>query len=264
MGPFRRAFDWLFWRLSHLLTPGIVNAQHRYIETLEQSVGADTVWLDLGCGHQLVPEWFKNASFRERAIVARAKRVVGVDLDLPAMARHRTIEERAMGRVESLPFADNTFDLVTANMVMEHLEDPANALTELRRVLKPGGRLIFHTPNFNNPAIRLANGVSQGLKHKLVKFFENREEDDVFPTHYRLNRRPQIKAFAEEVGLEVAQIAMVESSPVTVMLGPLVAVEMLFIRATRTQRLAVLRSNMIATLTKPTGDAAASRLGHAA
>lgn len=41
-----------------------------------------------------------------------------------------------------LPFRDDTFDGVTASLVLHYLEDWGPALAELRRVLKPGGRLI--------------------------------------------------------------------------------------------------------------------------
>ncbi|HMR04160.1 MAG TPA: class I SAM-dependent methyltransferase [Polyangiaceae bacterium] len=46
-----------------------------------------------------------------------------------------------------LPFEDARFDLIWSSEVIEHLEDPAAALSELRRVTKPGGELILTTPN---------------------------------------------------------------------------------------------------------------------
>lgn len=46
----------------------------------------------------------------------------------------------------AIPYADQTFDFVLANHVLEHVADDAGALAELRRVLKPGGRAILQTP----------------------------------------------------------------------------------------------------------------------
>ena len=46
-----------------------------------------------------------------------------------------------------LPFADASFDLVWCSEVIEHLEQPAASLAELRRVTKPGGELVLTTPN---------------------------------------------------------------------------------------------------------------------
>jgi SAM-dependent methyltransferase len=48
---------------------------------------------------------------------------------------------------QRLPFDDHSFDLIWCSEVIEHLEDPAFALAELRRVTKPGGLLVLTTPN---------------------------------------------------------------------------------------------------------------------
>lgn len=49
---------------------------------------------------------------------------------------------------EALPFPDNTFDLVTMNQVLEHVQDIQRVLEEALRVLKPNGVLLFSTPNY--------------------------------------------------------------------------------------------------------------------
>jgi 2-polyprenyl-3-methyl-5-hydroxy-6-metoxy-1,4-benzoquinol methylase len=48
---------------------------------------------------------------------------------------------------QRLPFGDGEFDLIWCSEVIEHLQDPAFALSELRRVTKPGGLLVLTTPN---------------------------------------------------------------------------------------------------------------------
>ncbi|MFC1762297.1 class I SAM-dependent methyltransferase [Planctomycetota bacterium] len=55
---------------------------------------------------------------------------------------------RALG--ECLPFRDETFDLVCALDVMEHVLEPMKVLREVERVLKPGGLFIFNSPNQYN------------------------------------------------------------------------------------------------------------------
>jgi len=55
--------------------------------------------------------------------------------------------EYGMGAAERLPFADATFDLVTCQTVLMHIADVAVALTEMVRVLAPGGLLLAAEPN---------------------------------------------------------------------------------------------------------------------
>lgn len=56
---------------------------------------------------------------------------------------------------EPLPYADHTFDVVTATEVIEHLEDFRRVVREIYRVLKPGGVCILSTPNILNLNSRL-------------------------------------------------------------------------------------------------------------
>jgi SAM-dependent methyltransferase len=54
------------------------------------------------------------------------------------------------GDAQSLPFADAVFDLVVSCETVEHLPDPASAISEMHRVTRPGGRLLLTTPNYFN------------------------------------------------------------------------------------------------------------------
>jgi len=51
--------------------------------------------------------------------------------------------------IHQLPFADNTFDAVLCNHVLEHVADDIKALQEIKRVLKPGGWAILQVPFFS-------------------------------------------------------------------------------------------------------------------
>jgi len=68
----------------------------------------------------------------------------------------RTRIEPVLGRAESLPFADATFDAVTFTYLLRYVDDPAATVRELARVLRPGGVLAsleFHAPD--DPVLRL-------------------------------------------------------------------------------------------------------------
>ena len=174
-----------------------------------------------------------------------------MDRDHASLASNRAVPHRIEADTDRLPFIDGSFDLITANMVIEHLADPAAALREVQRVLKPGGVFLCHTPNLLNPMTLIALPLSQPVKNLIIRFLEGRPHEDVFPTRYRLNRPKTIRRVAEQTGLVVDELSLIESSPETLMLGPLVVFEMLFIRLTRLSALRGLRSNIIAAMRKP-------------
>jgi SAM-dependent methyltransferase len=93
--------------------------------------------LDAGCGSGPL-----LAALRDRGAI-----VTGIDKSagMLALARRRLgdgadLQVAELGR--PLPFPDGTFEDVTASLVLHYLQDWGPALAELRRVLKPGGRLI--------------------------------------------------------------------------------------------------------------------------
>ena len=99
---------------------------------------ADKSVLDYGCGHGMhaVP------------IAHFGGRVTGVDLSEESLkiARGRAEKEGldneikfVAGDCEALPFADNTFDAITVGFGVRNFEDLKKGLTEMKRVLKPGG-----------------------------------------------------------------------------------------------------------------------------
>lgn len=93
--------------------------------------------LDAGCGSGAL-----CAALRDRGAV-----VTGIDASagMLALARRRLGEDVDLHVVDlndRLPFADAAFDDVVASLVLHYLEDWGPTLGELRRVLRPGGRLI--------------------------------------------------------------------------------------------------------------------------
>src|SRR5918993_5127667 len=74
----------------------------------------------------------------------------GVDVSEDALAfcRERGLDKVKLGAGEELPYDDATFDLVTAFDVVEHMDDDLAGLSEMRRVLRPGGRVLLFVPAF--------------------------------------------------------------------------------------------------------------------
>lgn len=76
----------------------------------------------------------------------RDAKIIGID---PSLAGDRNEKNISLSRIDAtkMPFADESFDLVYSYHVLEHIPDYNAALSEMQRVLKPGGHLLLGTPN---------------------------------------------------------------------------------------------------------------------
>lgn len=95
--------------------------------------------LDVGCG--------TGANIQMLSQFGTAE---GVDVSTEALefCRVRGITKVKQGAAESLPYEDASFDLVTGLDVVEHLDDDVLGLSEMRRVLRPGGHALLFVPAF--------------------------------------------------------------------------------------------------------------------
>jgi SAM-dependent methyltransferase len=145
--------------------------------------------LDVGCGTGA------NAG----VLASGGRLVAGVDVAALPLALGRTDTHTARLRADgrALPFADQVFDLVCALDVLEHLDDDAAAVRELRRVLRPGGVLVVFVP-----ALRLLWGM----------------QDEV-SQHRRRYGRAQLRALVSGAGLRIERLTFFN----TLLLPPILA-----------------------------------------
>lgn len=102
----------------------------------------------------------------------------------PAMLRrlqqkareHAPLAEVVRAPAEDLPFEDSSFDTVVSTLVLCGVDDQARALAEARRVLRPGGRLLFleHVRS-DDPAVARFQDRINWLNHLLVDCDCNRQ-----------------------------------------------------------------------------------------
>jgi ubiquinone/menaquinone biosynthesis C-methylase UbiE len=92
--------------------------------------------------------------------------------------------------VRRMPFADNSFDVVTAMDIIEHIDDDKAAASEINRVLKPGGRLFVTVPAF--PSLW--------------------SEHDEALHHYRRYTAPHLKDLFQRVGFAVPKLSYTVTS----------------------------------------------------
>jgi len=117
-----------------------------------------------------------------------SKHAVGVD---PLAADYATLFPKWQRRVptvsalgEQLPFADRTFDVVLCDNVVDHAESPAGIVSELARILAPGG-LLYFTVNVHHPIYAFASHLhgawnALGLHYEIGPFADH-------TTHLRLS-----------------------------------------------------------------------------
>jgi len=237
-----------YWKVQKIVAPSLKYSQAIYEDILTSVSHDRSKWLDLGCGHRLLPPWRLE---QERLLADAPDLIVGLDYDDPSLRKHGSIPNLVRGDASMLPFPEESFDLVTSNMMFEHLAEPEKELREIFRILKPGGVLLFHTPNANSYGVMLARATPQALKSKVIWLLQHRKEEDVFPTHYRMNTEKTIRGLAGRVGFRVTQLRLIVSSAQLVMIPPLVIAELFLIRFLMTRPGRRWRTNIIGVFTKP-------------
>jgi SAM-dependent methyltransferase len=114
--------------------------QMRVSKIGSQIDGPVGVIADLGCGH--------SAPLLRRLLGSGAMaRAIGVDLEPAADSPDDRLELLRANLNAKLPIRDASVDVALSLAVLEHLTEPALHLREIRRILKPGGRLLLTTPS---------------------------------------------------------------------------------------------------------------------
>lgn len=111
--------------------------------------------------------------------------VTGIDVEDSQFTKTREQADRESLNVDfrkasvyQLPFQDEYFDAVFSHALLEHLSDPGDALTELRRVLKPGGLIGLRAGDMGGILI---DSESEGPAQGLATYFANRQKDSGDP-----------------------------------------------------------------------------------
>lgn len=102
--------------------------------------------LDIGCGDGVYTVRLADGFNRVDAIDIQVDRLALFADRLEGNSADSRINVSEMSATK-LDYPDSTFDLVTCIEVLEHIEELDHALEEIQRVLKPGGRFAFTTPN---------------------------------------------------------------------------------------------------------------------
>lgn len=159
-----------------------------FYERVRAIVGHEPNVVDFGAGRG---EWLEDSSPRRKALRDLrdiAGRIVGLDVD-PAVKTNPTLDEpHVIDGLGPLPVEDGWADLVLAEWVLEHLDDPAWFAAECARITRPGGWVCGRTPNRSGYIAWAGRAVPNRLHVSALRRLQpDRKAEDVFPTRYRLN-----------------------------------------------------------------------------
>jgi SAM-dependent methyltransferase len=198
-------------KLQHFFYPSLIDPDEKFKAIIDRYCQATWTVLDLGAG--------KGKLFAH-GLKGHVAKVIGVDLD-KGISENECIDEYHVNDILTMPFITNeSIDCVVCRYVLEHVANIPQLVQEIERILKPGGVFIFLTPNRWHYFFLISQGSPQWF-HQWLNTKRGIEEDDTFPTYYRMNSIRQIRRVLKGSRLRVREIEMVESDPRYLVFNPL-------------------------------------------
>ncbi len=188
------------------------------IRSLVLSMPAPPRVLDLGAGRGV--QYLEASGYKRELLDLRqgAKALTAADPD-SIVDQHPIADATVVIRDRRLPFDDGSFDLVVCDQVLEHVEDPGTFASEVSRVVASGGWFCARTPNAWGYIGVMGRLVPNRLHTVLApRLQENRQPNDVFPAHYRLNTA---RAIASRFPSSEWDVVVYRNSPEPAYFAPL-------------------------------------------
>lgn len=230
------------------LAPSAEFHQDRYARAIREHLAAGCRWLDIGAGTKL-HDGAETGPSSPPMLRADASLLVGADVMREHLRRNAQLTAAVAADIAHLPFDAESFDLVTANMVLEHLATPDLVFGEVARVLRAGGLFVAVTPNAHHPVIGLAALlITARHRRQLANTLEGRALEHVFPTFYRANTARALNRLAGVGHFEVVEICCFASIPFCQRPLVLVALECLMVQASSHPLFSEFRSNLLLVL----------------
>jgi ubiquinone/menaquinone biosynthesis C-methylase UbiE len=184
--------------IFYKLNPEYRHRYEIYNELLVGSLSENIVWLDIGCGlNDYVADFGHNA-----------KSALGIDVIIDP---RKTGAPFLQADLRNIPLPSSSADLITLRMVVEHLANISNDLSEIERLLKPGGKLIVLTTNVLSPTVFLPRLLPFSIKKWIILKMFKVDNQDVFPTHHKFNTPAKIrKGFG---GMKLIRLEFLEEVP---------------------------------------------------
>ncbi len=182
------------------------DSAHVFMVSAQALAARSRLIAEVGCGRgALVDLELPGGAWQD--LRGDGRTVVGIDID-PVGAVNPIIDQfRLIGHDGVWPLDDASVDLAVSDFVLEHVTDSVAFVSELARVLRPGGVFIARTINRNSPLALAARTVPNHSHARVLERLQpGREERDVFDTAYQMNTRRDLDAlFAPEFDWALAR-----------------------------------------------------------
>lgn len=185
--------------------PGWKNGTEEFHEFIERHAPGARDVLELGPG----PSNHTSVFLRRRY-----GRLDGLDID-PAIRTNASLHQAYVYEGGAWPTPDASYDLIVADFVLEHVDDPTNMAREAFRALRPGGAFVFRTPNMWH-YVTLASRLTPHWFHERVAHKVRALEAGThgpYPTFYRANTAGAARRHMSGAGLREEELRMIEKEP---------------------------------------------------
>lgn len=179
--------------------PDYIFSNDLFENRIKEVLNIESVWIDAGCGNNSLVKEFEEIAPK------------GTGIDEVIHPELVTSSDHFINTtLENIPFGDSSVDLITANMVVEHIVNIKLVLKEFHRVLKPGGRFIFRTTNRFYPTLFIGNLLPKKVKDFIIYRIFGVRSHDIFVTTYPANTLSDIEKLFNRSGFEIEELTAVE------------------------------------------------------
>ena len=183
------------YHFDSLLNPLVKKArdivQQSKAKAIQKYAGDHAKIIDIGCGGGAFLRILRDFGNKSWALF-------GNDFSNHAMASLQKQNFQALqGRFEALDLPPNSFDLITMNQVIEHLDDPDTVIKKIAMVLKPGGYIFIETPSLTGWDAKL-------FKHRYWGGYH-------FPRHWHLFTPQTLQTLLQKHGLHIVETTAMAS-----------------------------------------------------
>jgi SAM-dependent methyltransferase len=180
-------------------------------QAISENLESSHVILDAGCGSDfpILSRHAPNASL-----------ALGIDVCPPKIAPVGTINV-LIGNLEHLPIQAGSVDMVFSRSVVEHLDNPVQVFQEFNRVLRPGGKVVFTTPNKYYYSSIIASMTPDWVKALYFKTVFADGHYDYFPVRYRANTERAMNILASATGFKIRKVEALRHYPFYLVFSPI-------------------------------------------